>query len=212
MKKWDIENAIHTHKMIAVIRSDSEDEAYEMARLSVEGGIRLIEVTATTPGFLNIIKKIRKEQPKHVIVGAGTILDPTSARMSIMEGAEFIVCPHYEKEIIELCHLYQVLIIPGAATVESAVLCLKAGCSFIKLFPGSIFQPSDIKSFKGPLPQAKFIPTGGVGKVNIRDWLEEGAAAVGVGSELKRVYQKEKHGFADYIVSLVERAGVRSPV
>lgn len=173
-------------KVIAVIRTDSAGAALQAAEAAYEGGIRLLEITLTTPGALQIIADLKRKYGAAAVVGAGTVMDAVSARLAIDSGADFLVSPHLDAEVIQMAHLHQVPIIPGTATLKDAVEALKLGCGVIKLFPANLLGPQAIRAFKGPLPQAHFIPTGGVNAETISDWLAAGAVAVGTGSELTK--------------------------
>lgn len=174
--------------VIAVIRANSADECEKLITASVKGGIKAIEITMTVPGASDIIKNISKKYGDNddVLIGAGTVLDPETARICIMAGAQFIVSPMLNIETIKLCNRYAVAVVPGIMTVTEAVKAMEYGCSVLKLFPGNAYGPSIIKSFRGPLPQANFIPTGGVSSGNAGEWIKAGAIAVGTGSDLTK--------------------------
>ena len=140
----------------------------------------------TVPGAVEIIKELvskYKENPE-IIIGAGTVLDPETARMVILAGAEFVVSPSLNPETVKLCNRYRIPMMPGIMTVKEAVEALELGVDVLKVFPGNAFGPSIISSLKGPLPQAQFMPTGGVSVDNVDKWLKAGAVAVGTGSNL----------------------------
>ncbi|MCL7745760.1 bifunctional 4-hydroxy-2-oxoglutarate aldolase/2-dehydro-3-deoxy-phosphogluconate aldolase [Halalkalibacter alkaliphilus] len=204
MKKWDVCKKIEEKKVIAVIRANSKKEAIEMSKAALEGGTNIIEITATTPGFLEVIDELLETEDPDLILGVGTVLDTNTARIALLKGVHFVVCPHFDKEIVELCNLYNTLIIPGATNVQQIIECLKAGCQTIKLFPGNFFESSAIKTLKGPLPQADFIPTGGISEKNMNVWLREGALAVGIGSEWNKVYKKGYKELVSYSQRLSE--------
>lgn len=174
-------------KVVAVIRGNNEEEVMKTVEAVYAGGIKFLEITFTIPNAQIIIAKLaEKYSNEDVIIGAGSCLDVVTARMAISAGAKFVVCPHFDKEIMKLCNSYRIPIFPGATTVTDMLECLKYGADVIKLFPGDIFGPSAIKAFKGPLPQADFMPTGGVSLENLHQWLDNGAVAVGTGSVLTK--------------------------
>ena len=184
-EKVAVYNRICKTGIIAVVRAETAESAIKIAEAIKEGGINIIEITLTVPGALDIIKTLSKTYGQNdLLIGAGTVLDPESARLAILAGANFIVGPSLNLEVIKTSNRYQVLNMPGCMTVTEMVNALEAGADIIKLFPGTVFGPKAIKAFKGPLPQAQFIPTGGVTLDNTTDWLENGCLAVGVGSEL----------------------------
>ncbi|EIV99553.1 MULTISPECIES: bifunctional 4-hydroxy-2-oxoglutarate aldolase/2-dehydro-3-deoxy-phosphogluconate aldolase [Thermoanaerobacter] len=180
--KQIVENGI-----VAVIRAESKEEGKKLVDAIKKGGIKTIEVTMTVPGAVDIIKELSNVyKDDEVIIGGGTVLDPETARMCIMAGAKFIVSPSLNIETIKLCNRYRVSVIPGVMTVTEAIQALEYGVEILKLFPGNSFGPSIISAFKGPLPQANFMPTGGVNLDNIKDWIKAGAIAVGIGSDLTK--------------------------
>lgn len=186
MSKTSIIEQFKREKLVAVVRGESEEQVSKTVDAIIDGGIHIIEITYTIPDASTIIANLVKkyEDDENVIIGAGTCLDPITARDAILHGAKFVVSPHFDKEIMKIANLYAVPVMPGATTVVDMVECMKYGASIIKLFPGDNFGPSSIKSFKGPLPQAEFMPTGGVSAENLKDWLENGVISVGTGGSL----------------------------
>ncbi|MCI1777893.1 MAG: bifunctional 2-keto-4-hydroxyglutarate aldolase/2-keto-3-deoxy-6-phosphogluconate aldolase, partial [Paenibacillus lautus] len=120
------------------------------------------------------------------IIGAGTVLDAETARITILAGAEFVVSPGFDRDTIMLCNRYRIPVMPGAVTVHDIVASLELGVDVVKLFPGNLYSPSVIPSLKGPLPQANIMPTGGVNLDNLHEWIKAGAFAVGIGSDLTK--------------------------
>lgn len=173
--------------VVAVIRAESKEQAIKIIDAVKEGGIKALEITMTVPGAVEIIKEISEiYKNEDLIIGAGTVLDPETARACILAGAEFIVSPYFDEETVKLCNRYRVAVMPGIMTVKEAVAALEYGVEVLKVFPGNAYGPSIISSFKGPLPQANFMPTGGVNLDNIKDWVKAGAVAVGTGSDLTK--------------------------
>ena len=171
--------------VIAVVRAENADQGIRICRAVKEGGIQAIEVTLTVPGAIDVIRALREEtKPADILLGAGTVLDPETARAAILAGADFIVSPILNEEMVRLCNRYQKICIPGAMTATEVVKAMEAGADLIKLFPGSAFGPDIVKAIKGPLPQANIIPTGGVSLENVAQWIRNGCVAVGVGGEL----------------------------
>ena len=173
--------------LVAVIRAESKDQGFKLVDAIKNGGIKTLEITMTVPGAVDIIKDIAGlYKNEDVIIGAGTVLDPETARACILAGAEYIVSPCLNIETVKLCNRYRVPVMPGAMTVKEAVEAMEYGVDIIKIFPGSAYGPSIISAFKGPLPQGNFMPTGGVTLDNVKDWIKSGAVAVGTGSDLTK--------------------------
>lgn len=169
-------------KLTAVVRGDSFQEAEIIAHRCIEGGVKSIEVTFTTPNAVTLISQL-KEKYSDIAIGAGSVLDSETARIAILHGAEYVVSPCFDKEAAKLCNRYHVPYIPGCMTIKEIKEATEYGVSLIKLFPGNNFAPSIIKAIKGPLPTIEVMPTGGVNLDNVDEWLENGAIAVGVGSD-----------------------------
>jgi 2-dehydro-3-deoxyphosphogluconate aldolase / (4S)-4-hydroxy-2-oxoglutarate aldolase len=186
MGKAQIIQQIEQQKLVAVIRGNTVEEATAIIRGAVQGGIEVIELTYTTPFVEDVFKALRDEK---ALIGAGTVLDSETARHAILNGANFIVSPSFSEDIAKICNRYTVPYFPGCMTIKEMVTALEAGCEVLKLFPADHFKPSFIKSVKGPLPQVKIMPTGGINADNMAQWLNSGAVAVGIGSDLTRAYQ-----------------------
>lgn len=187
MNKAELMVKLREEKLVAVIRGNNEEEVIKTVEAVYKGGIKFIELTFTVPNAPKVIEAlVNKFKGEDIVIGAGTCMDLVSARLAILAGAQFVVSPHLDEEIIKLCNSYCIPIFPGATTVKDMLACLSLGASVIKLFPGDIFGPKAIKAFKGPLPQAEFMPTGGVSLDNVSEWLDQGAYAVGVGSVLTK--------------------------
>lgn len=190
MKKIHTIQQIIEQGVIAVLRGESPEQVIEMAKQAIVGGIRVIEVTLTVPSALKAIEQLKKryistvEDERFAIIGAGTVLDPETARLAILHGAEFVVAPSVNRETIQLCNRYRIPIMPGVMTVKEAQEALEYGVDIVKLFPGSFAGPDMIKALHGPLPQLNIMPTGGVNVENLGDWIRSGAVAVGIGSDL----------------------------
>ncbi|MGM0898289.1 MAG: bifunctional 2-keto-4-hydroxyglutarate aldolase/2-keto-3-deoxy-6-phosphogluconate aldolase [Bacillota bacterium] len=185
MLKHKILASITDTKVVAVIRGSSAEEAVELSKAALEGGIRAIELTYTTP---QVQKAFEALQDVDVLLGAGSVLDAETARHAILSGAKFIVSPHFDETIAPVCNRYGIPYLPGCMTIREMVKALEAGCEVIKLFPANNFTPSFIKSVNGPLPHVRIMPTGGINLDNIQDWLAAGAVAAGIGSDLNKAY------------------------
>lgn len=156
-----------------------------------------MEITLTVPGAIEIIKELVEEyKEQDVIIGAGTVLDPESARLCILAGAKYIVSPYFDLETVKMCNRYAVPIMPGVMTPKEVVMALEAGVDICKVFPSDVLGPAAISAFKGPLPQGNYMPTGGVDLSNVKEWIAKGAIAVGVGSVLTKGAKKGNYGDA----------------
>ncbi|MFJ6413489.1 bifunctional 4-hydroxy-2-oxoglutarate aldolase/2-dehydro-3-deoxy-phosphogluconate aldolase [Terribacillus saccharophilus] len=186
MKKAEVLAKLTDQAIVAVVRADSPEQAIQISDACIEGGLTGIEVTFTVKDADQVIKQLSAQyvESPDVVIGAGTVLDSTTARLAILAGASFIVSPTFDAETAKLCNLYQVPYLPGCMTIGEIKQAMEAGADIIKLFPGSAFGPSYIKAVKAPLPQANIMPTGGVDLENVGDWLKNGAVAVGVGGNL----------------------------
>jgi len=191
VKKLQVLQKIIDNGVVAVLRGDSADQVFAMAEAAIAGGIKVIEVTLTVPGALQAIEKLSRlyswktsDPEKFAVIGAGTVLEPQTARAAIMAGAEFVVGPSLNPETVKICNLYRIPIMPGVMTIAEVQHALELGVDIVKLFPGNLYEPGIIKTMKGPMPQANFMPTGGVSLTNLKDWINGGAVAVGIGSDL----------------------------
>ncbi|WP_372994623.1 bifunctional 4-hydroxy-2-oxoglutarate aldolase/2-dehydro-3-deoxy-phosphogluconate aldolase [Lutispora sp.] len=187
MKRIETIKRIADLGIVAVVRTETKEQGIRIVDAIKKGGIKAIEVTMTVPGALDIIKEISEAyKNEDVIIGAGTVLDPESARACMLAGAQYIISPNLNIETLKICNRYRVPSFPGVMTVKEALEAMEYGAEILKLFPGSAFGPSIIKAFKGPLPYANFMPTGGVDIDNVKDWFEAGAVAIATGSNLTK--------------------------
>jgi 2-dehydro-3-deoxyphosphogluconate aldolase/(4S)-4-hydroxy-2-oxoglutarate aldolase len=149
------------------------------------GGIKIIEVTMSVPNALDVIKELSGYcKDEGVTLGVGSVLDPETARAAILAGAEYVVTPCLNTDVIKLCNRYQIPTMPGAMSVKEVVEAMEAGADIVKIFPGELLGPQFIKAVLGPIPQAPLMPTGGVRLDNVKDWFAAGAVALGVGGSL----------------------------
>ena len=171
--------------LVAVVRCDNADEAKRIAEAYLKGGVAALEITFTVKGADKAIEDLAKLYSKgEMILGAGTVLDPETARIAILSGAQYIISPSFSLDTIKLCNRYRIPYMPGVMTPREAIEAMEAGADVLKVFPANLFGPNIIKSFLGPLPQAKLMPTGGVSADNAGEWIKAGAVALGAGSEL----------------------------
>ncbi|MAT16125.1 MAG: 2-dehydro-3-deoxyphosphogluconate aldolase [Planctomyces sp.] len=170
--------------LVAILRAPSGDQLVKVAEALYEGGIDILEVTFTVPNALEIINEVSKRMGKKILLGAGSVLDPETARAAILAGAEFVVSPVVNLEVIKLCKRYSKLIMPGAFTPTEILTAWEAGADVVKVFPADIGGASYLKAVKAPLPQVRLMPTGGVNLDTLETFLDAGACAVGLGSSL----------------------------
>jgi 2-dehydro-3-deoxyphosphogluconate aldolase/(4S)-4-hydroxy-2-oxoglutarate aldolase len=171
--------------LVAVVRAENSEQAIRIADACAAGGVAAIEITFTVPGAAKVIEDLAKVyQSGEIIIGAGTVLDPETARIAILAGAQYVVSPSLNLDTVKLCNRYQIPIMPGAATIKEIIEGMESGADIIKIFPGEAFGPSFVKAVKGPLPQAPVMPTGGVSLENVAEWIKAGCVAVGVGGNL----------------------------
>jgi len=171
--------------LVAVVRAESSEQAFKIADACIKGGVAAIEITFTVPGAADTIKDlVNTYKSGEIIIGAGTVLDPETARIAILAGAQYIVSPCINLETIKLCNRYQIPVMPGAATIKEIDEAMEAGADIVKVFPGETLGPAFVKAVKGPLPQAPLMPTGGVSLDNVSEWIKAGCVAVGVGGNL----------------------------
>lgn len=195
VKKHEILTQILKDRLVGIIRTDSYEDAIKIADACIEGGIKIIEVTFTSSGAHNLIKELaNKYKDTDVIIGAGTVLDPETARIAILNGAEFIISPSLNLDLIKLCNRYNKLSIPGVMTITEIVEALELGVELVKVFPASSLGMGFIKSVKAPIPQVMIMPTGGVSLDNALDWLEAGSSALGIGGSLTNLAKNGDFG------------------
>jgi 2-dehydro-3-deoxyphosphogluconate aldolase / (4S)-4-hydroxy-2-oxoglutarate aldolase len=168
-----------------VIRTPSAEAAIQAVEACINGGVRVAEITMTVPGAIQALEKVAARFGSKMLLGAGTVLDAETARISMLAGAEFLVSPNLRLATIEMAKRYSKAIFPGALTPTEVLAAWEAGADAVKVFPcGNVGGAKYIKSLKGPFPQIEMMPTGGVTLETIGDFFKAGACAVGVGSEL----------------------------
>lgn len=185
MKKEEIITKLTESGLVAVVRAQTSERAKEIVDACIAGGVGAIELTFTVPFAHRLIEELCSEyNDGRILIGAGTVLDPETARIAILSGAQFIVSPCLNLDTVKLCNRYGVPVLPGVMTLTEAVTAIEAGADIIKVFPGDLFGPKIIKDFRGPLPQLRIMPTGGVSVDNAGEWIKAGAVALGVGTAL----------------------------
>ncbi|CAN5472718.1 bifunctional 4-hydroxy-2-oxoglutarate aldolase/2-dehydro-3-deoxy-phosphogluconate aldolase [soil metagenome] len=184
LRKPEIVQRILQAGMVAIVRSDSAEKALSLAQACIAGGMTALEIAFTTPGTTDVITALRRQFGARVLIGAGTVLDPETARAAILAGAQFIISPSLNPATIRLCLRYQIPSMPGAMTPTEILEALEAGADIVKVFPGEAFGPPYVKAVLAALPQAPLMPTGGVTLDNLHDWFAQGSVAVGIGGSL----------------------------
>jgi len=192
-------------KAVAVIRTNTYEEAKEISVAAIEGGMKIIEVTMSVPDAPKLIKEL-KEKYKNICVGAGTVLTKDAVDECVKNNADFIVSPCIDKEIIKYVIEKKVLIIPGLMTMSELNKVYKMGLKFIKVFPGNVVGKGFIGAAKSIFPDINIMPTGGVNKDNIDEWIQAGADCFGIGSDLNKVYKSNgTTGVKEYCAEVVEK-------
>ncbi|HJE44362.1 bifunctional 2-keto-4-hydroxyglutarate aldolase/2-keto-3-deoxy-6-phosphogluconate aldolase [Levilactobacillus namurensis] len=186
LQKSDALGKVSRAGVVAVVRGDSKEQAYKSAIACVEGGVRGIELTFTAPHADEVIADLveKYQDNDEVLIGAGTVLDTSTARISILAGAQFIVSPSFSKDVAMLCNLYAIPYIPGCMTPSDIQQALSYGAEIVKVFPGSVVGQPMVSELQGPFPQANLMITGGVSLNNLEEWFAKGATVVGVGGKL----------------------------
>jgi 2-dehydro-3-deoxyphosphogluconate aldolase/(4S)-4-hydroxy-2-oxoglutarate aldolase len=180
----DITAAIEELGVVAIIRMQDPAAVRGVVDALAEGGVRALEVTMTVPRAIELIGEIAPTLPKDFLFGAGTVLDGDTVKRAVAAGARFIVSPVFRRDVIEAAHKEGVPVMPGCFTATEILNAWDAGADIVKVFPATSVGPSYLKDIRGPLPQVKLMPTGGVSIDNVGEWLKAGAVAVGVGSAL----------------------------
>lgn len=185
MNKREVLSRIEDVGLVPVVRAQSPEEAIAVADAIREGGVPVLEITMTVPGAVDVIAEVARRYGDDVIVGAGTVLDPETARACILAGARFVVGPSLNLDAIATCRRYGVVVVPGALTPTEVVAAWQAGADAVKVFPCSALGGANyLKALKAPLPQIDLLPTGGVSQATAADFLRAGAWALGVGADL----------------------------
>lgn len=195
MEKREVFDKMMDEGLIPVIRVASASEAIDVANAIKEGGVSLIEITMSVQGAIDVIKELTAEYKGEIIMGAGTVLDPETGRAAVLAGAQFIVTPTLNLDLIQLAHRYSAVVVPGAMTPTEILTAWNAGADMVKVFPAAqLGGPAYIKALRGPLPQILLVPTGGVNLQNAGAFIRAGASALGAGGELvdKKAVKEKK--------------------
>jgi 2-dehydro-3-deoxyphosphogluconate aldolase / (4S)-4-hydroxy-2-oxoglutarate aldolase len=182
--------------IVAVVRFADPAPLVQVVEALAEGGVTVAEVTFTVPNAIDVIREAKKRLGDRVLLGAGTVLDPETARAAFLAGAEFIVSPCVNPDVIKLCRRYDKLVMPGAFTPTEILAAWEAGADIVKVFPADVVGPAFFKAMRGPLPQVKLMPTGGVDLATAGSFLAAGAVCLGVGGQLVDPKAVAAHDFA----------------
>ena len=206
-RKQEVLNTIIESGVVAVIRADRSEELMHVAEALVKGGLVALEVTMTTPGAIDVIKAVAAEMGDKVLMGAGTVLDPETARAVILAGAEYVVTPTLKPATIELCKRYSKVVVPGAFTPTEILTAWEQGADIVKVFPATAVGPKYLKDIKGPLPHIRLSPTGGVSLDNAGEFIKCGASCIAVGGNLvpkKAIAEKDWDTITDNAKRFIE--------
>jgi 2-dehydro-3-deoxyphosphogluconate aldolase / (4S)-4-hydroxy-2-oxoglutarate aldolase len=184
MSKEDPLRQILDGGIVAVVRSPDGAQLVEVARALVDGGVKAVEITLTVPDALDVMRQVRQALGTRILLGAGTVLDPETARAALLAGAEYIVSPTVNLDVIRLCQRYDKVVMPGAFTPTEILTAWEAGADIVKVFPADVLGPPFFKALRGPLPQVRLMPTGGVDLTTAAAFLQAGACCLGIGGQL----------------------------
>ena len=182
-RETDLQRVL-TGGLVAVVRAPDPANLVEVIAALAEGGVAVAEITLTVPGALDVLKAAKAMLGDRVLLGAGTVLDPETARVALLAGAEFIVSPTLNFDVIRMCKRYDKLVFPGAFTPTEILAAWEAGADIVKVFPADVLGASFFKAMRGPLPQIRLMPTGGVDLNTAGEFLRAGACCLGVGSQM----------------------------
>ncbi len=170
--------------IVAVVRSPDSQQLVEVVRALADGGVTVVEITMTVPDALDVLRRVREALGDRILLGSGTILDVETARAALLAGAEYLVAPTLNLDVIRLCRRYGKLVMPGAFTPTEILTAWEAGADIVKVFPAEVVGPAFFRAMRGPLPQVRLMPTGGVDLNTAADFLRAGACCLGLGSQL----------------------------
>jgi 2-dehydro-3-deoxyphosphogluconate aldolase / (4S)-4-hydroxy-2-oxoglutarate aldolase len=208
-------NRVLTGRIVAVIRAPSGEELADVCEALLAGGVDCMEITFTVPKAPRVLETVADRLGNRVLLGAGTVLDPETARVALLAGARFIVAPTVNLHTIKLCKRYSALVMPGALTPTEILTAWQAGADIVKVFPSELTGPAYLKAIRAPLPQVRLMPTGGVNLQTAADFLKAGACALGIGGSLVSADAIQSHDWeairklAEQYVSIVRQTQSR---
>ena len=192
--------------IVAVVRSPDHQQLVEVCRALADGGVTVVEITMTVPNALEVLRQVRQALGERLLLGAGTVLDAETARAVLLAGAEYIVAPTVNRDVIRLCQRYDKLVMPGAFTPTEILSAWEAGADIVKVFPAEVVGPAFFKALRGPLPHVRLMPTGGVDLKTAAEFLRAGACALGIGGQLvepkaiaERNFERIRHLARQYV-------------
>jgi len=215
MDRIELVSKLHQQRLVAVVRSQSAEAALALAHAAAEGGLKFVEITFSVPGALDVIKELSGRKNLHV--GAGTVLAPQQAERAIGAGAEFVVSPSLELNLIGLCHTANIACFPGAATPTEIIAAQRAHADLVKIFPADLAGgPYFIRQMQGPFPEVRFMVSGGVSLKNVADYVQVGVTGICLGSAylgnlLAEKGQKRFVKETEQFVNLVAKAQKKKP-
>ncbi len=193
--------------VLGIVRVKTIERAYEIAQGCLDGGVNILEISYTNDNAGTIIQALKEKFKDRLIVGAGTVLEEVTARLAIMNGAQFIIAPSYDQGVQEICNLYQIPYAPGCTSYTEALTALKAGASFIKAFPISNFYgPQLSKIWKVPCPQVPIMASGGANFENLEQWIENGVDCIGIGGLLTKGKKEDIAKNAKRLTEIITKA------
>lgn len=208
MFRWEIARAAVEQRVFAIVRCDSYERVTATADTLLAAGITSLEISLTSPHALEAVATLRRETDDDMVIGAGTVLDAASARAAAEAGARFLVSPVLDPEVVRTGHRYGLPVFPGVSTPTEAVRAMELGADALKLFPASAYGPSWVRDVRAALPQAAFLPTGGVTVESAPEWIAAGAVACGMGSALS---EGSREAVAKRVSELLQRLDDAAP-
>lgn len=184
MEKTEVVAGIEKMGIVAIIRNIAGENLAKVAEALYNGGVRAVEITCNTPGYLEMLHTLQRDWSEKLIIGAGTVLTPAAAREVFAAGAQFILAPNLDGEVIDVAHQHNKLAVPGVTTPTEIVQAHKLGLDVVKLFPAAALGAQYLKDLRGPLGHIRYMPVGGITRNNMPDFLKAGAFAFGFGGEL----------------------------
>ncbi len=195
MTKEQILTKIKKEALVAVVRAESTEEAKKITEACIAGGCASVEITFTVPGASEIIRELSNTyKPEEILIGAGTVLDAQTARIAILQGAQYVVSSSFCVETAKLCNRYRVPYMPGCMTLREITEALEYGVDIVKIFPGNVLKVDFVKAVKGPMPYVEMMPSGGVEVDNVEEWIKAGCVAVGAGGSLTKGAKTGNYG------------------
>lgn len=186
MRRWEVCTAVAAQRVVGIVRAPDRAGAAAAVDALLGSGLRVVEVSLTTPGALDVVAEVAARKVEGLVLGVGTVLEAASTRLAVLAGARFVVSPSLSEEVLRTAHRYGVAAVPGVGTATEAGRALELGADLVKLFPASAYGPGGVADLLQALPQLPVVPTGGVRAEDAADYVGAGAVAVGMGGSLTR--------------------------